>query len=269
MARHYDQLDRLYREIWGEDLHHGLWLDPGDSPERAVENLTALVAGKARLSRGDRVCDVGCGYGSLARSLAKGHGVRVTGLTVSGAQYRRARERATENDDLRFLHRSWLDNGLPDRHFDAVIAVESVSHVSDKAGFFQEAHRTLAPDGRLVVAAWLAGDDPGPLERRYLLEPICAEGRLPGLASRSEHEAWIGGAGFSDPTFQDVSDDVRRTWSVCLRRVAGRIVGDGEMLRYLLDRRATERAFGLSLARIWVAYRTGALRYGIFTARRP
>lgn len=268
MARHYDELDRLYREVWGEDLHHGLWLDPKESAERAVENLSARVARRAEVSRGDRICDVGCGYGSLARFLARRDGARVTGLTVSRVQHRRARELAAGEDGLRFLLRSWLDNGLPDQHFDAVIAVESVSHVDDKPGFFREANRTLAPGGRLVVAAWLAGEDPGPLERSHLLRPICAEGRLPGLGSRTEYEAWIRDAGFDDPAFEDLSDGVRRTWSVCLRRVAGRLVRDGEILRYLLDSRATERAFGLSMARIWVAYRTGALRYGMFTARR-
>lgn len=268
MARHYDELDRLYRAVWGEHLHHGLWRDPEESAEAAVDNLTTLVAEAADLSPGDRVCDVGCGYGATARVLADRWGVGVTGLTVSRVQHRRAREAAAGDSRLRFLLRSWLDSGLPDGHFDVVIAVESVSHVSDKPGFFEEAWRTLKPGGRLVVAAWLSAEDPGPLARRFLLEPICLEGRLPGLATRGEYEAWIRAAGFDHVGFADLSEGVRRTWSVCLGRVARRLVSDGEARRYLADPGATERAFGLSLARMWLGYRTGALRYGLFTARR-
>src|SRR6188508_1375134 len=63
VANHYDELDRIYREVWGEHVHHGLWRTGRESPSEAVEALTALVAEQAGIRPGDRVCDIGSGYG--------------------------------------------------------------------------------------------------------------------------------------------------------------------------------------------------------------
>ncbi len=87
VAAHYDDLDRFYREIWGEHVHHGLWASPQATPEEATRRLIAVVAEQAGLKAGDAVCDVGCGYGGTARVLAGEYGARVTALTVSQAQH--------------------------------------------------------------------------------------------------------------------------------------------------------------------------------------
>ena len=47
VAAHYDDLDRFYREIWGEHVHHGLWTSPRSTPEEATRSLIDLVAGQA------------------------------------------------------------------------------------------------------------------------------------------------------------------------------------------------------------------------------
>ena len=67
VAAHYDELDDLYRALWGTHLHHGYWLSETESPEHAVINLTRIVSAYAAMKPGDRVCDLGCGYGAAAR----------------------------------------------------------------------------------------------------------------------------------------------------------------------------------------------------------
>lgn len=269
MARHYDELDRFYRELWGEDLHHGLWSRDVKDPTEATARLTERVAERARIGAGDRVCDVGCGYGGPARFLADHCGARVVGLTLSEAQHRHAVVRAAGDPRTRFLLCDWLHNPFPDAVFDAVVAIESASHMVDKPGFLRECRRVLRPGGRVVVAAWLAAERPGPLVRRHLLEAICREGRLPGLAAESEYRRWMAETGLRLVGFDDLSRRVRRTWTVCIRRLCGRMLEDGEAWRYLLDPEKSERRFALTLARIWIGYRTGAVRYGLFTARAP
>ena len=165
-----------------------------------------------------------------------------------------------------FVVADWLDNPMSDGAFSVVVAIESASHMADKPAFLREARRVLEPGGRLVVAAWLASERPTPWARRHLLEPICVEGRLPGLASESEYRGWMEGAGFRIRSFEDLSEGVRRTWSVCVRRVAHRLLRDPEARRFVLDAANRERVFAVSVARIWLAYRVGALRYGLFTA---
>lgn len=267
VARHYDELDVFYRDVWGEHVHHGLWHTEDESPERAVLHLVEHVAEAARLRPGQMVCDVGCGYGATARRLAADYDVHVTGLTVSTAQHRVARARA--DGRATFLLRDWMDNDLPGAAFDAVIAIESLSHMPDRARFFHEAARVLRPGGRLVVCAWCAAADAPPWARRFLLDPICREGRLTGLATPAEIRDWLVETNLDLLHHNDLSAQVARTWWIVLHRVIGRILTDARYWRYLADRHQRNRVFTLTLPRLLLGYRTGALRYGVFTAQRP
>jgi tocopherol O-methyltransferase len=269
VADHYDELDPFYREIWGRHVHHGLWTTGRETPEEATEALVALVARELGLEAGQRACDIGCGYGASADSLARRHDVRVTGLTLSPVQAREAMRLAEADPRLAFACADWLANDLPDGAFDAAYAIESSEHMADKAGFFAQGHRVLRPGGRLVVCAWLAREAPSPWEVRHLLEPICREGRLPGMGTEAEYRALAQGAGFEVVGFQDVSARVRRTWTICARRVARKIATSAEYRGFLRSRASRNRVFALTLARILLAYRTGAMRYGILTLSKP
>src|SRR5690606_28833344 len=112
VAAHYDDLDEFYREFWGEHVHHGLWITGRESPQQAVEQLIDLVAHEARLRPGDRVCDVGCGYGGTARYLASHYRVEVTGLTISTKQYQYAVERTGGSANPTYLLCNWECNHL-------------------------------------------------------------------------------------------------------------------------------------------------------------
>lgn len=272
VAGHYDELDRFYREIWGQHVHHGLWRRGDESLEEAVEGLVEEVADRARIASGDRVCDVGCGYGATARRLARGRGAQVVGYTVSRAQHAAAAAATASSSpaapgSVRVELGDWLESGLPDRSFDAVLAVESTEHLSDRPRFFEEAHRILVPGGRLVACSWWAAPGARGWQVRHLLEPICREGRLTGLGTAGEYRAWARDAGFREVEVEDWTDATRRTWDVCLGRLLRRLL-TREAWRYLLDADNRHRAFALAPFRIWTAYRTGALRYGALTAVR-
>jgi tocopherol O-methyltransferase len=261
VADHYDELDPIYRRVWGDHVHHGLWVTGGETSAEAVEALSSTVADRLDLAAGEACIDIGCGYGATARQLAAARGVRVTGFTLSAEQARYAAERAVP--DVRIETRDWLVNGLPDTSVDAAWAIESSEHMVDKPRFFAEAHRVLSPGGRFVVCAWLAETGAGGWKVRHLLEPICREGRLPSMGTREEYEAMARVAGFEVADYEDVSDSVARTWTICARRLLKDLLVDRGTRRLALNGR--NRIFILSIPRLILAYRTGAMRYGIFT----
>ena len=87
---------------------------------------------------------------------------------------------------------------------------------------------------------------------------------MPGIGDEADYRRLAEHAGFTVLGMDDISRQVRRTWSVCLQRLALKLVTDRRYLRFLLDRSARNRVFLLTLVRMVVAYRTGALRYGLF-----
>jgi tocopherol O-methyltransferase len=229
VAAHYDDLDAFYREVWGDHVHHGYWATGRETPGEAANALVDLLADRLDLRPGLAVVDIGCGYGETARRLAATRGVDVTGLTVSAAQAAYAATKPASGGRVEIAVRDWLANGFPDACFDRAYAIESSEHMPDKQRFFDEAYRTLRPGGVFGIYAWLSKTAPKP---------------------------W------------DISDQVRRTWSICLRRVVGKVATDGRYRRFLMERSAENRIFALTLGRLLLAYRTRSMRYCLLVMRK-
>lgn len=268
VAGHYDQLDRFYRQLWGEHLHHGLWADSTFSPEEAVRHLVHGVAADAQIEAGTQVCDVGCGYGAPARLWAEAYGAKVTGFTVSEAQHAYAAAQSVDGPAPEYRLQDFLANDLHDASVDAVVGIESLTHISDPPRVFGEAARLLRPGGRLVLCVWMAAPDASRWAREWLLDPICEEGRLWGLPTASTLHRWATRAGFTVKRLDDVTGQVRRTWTVVLRRFFHALLTDPSVLGALLDTSMSDRVFARTILRIWVAQHVGALRYGWLVAVR-
>ncbi len=257
VADHYDELDPFYRDLWGEDVHHGLWRTGRESVAEAVGALSETVGEWLGIAPGRRLVDIGCGYGGTARRFAA-RGAVVTGLSVSEAQI----AHVAPQDGVTVMVQDWLTNTLPTSEYDGAYAIESSEHMVDKPAFFAEAFRVLKPGGRLVVCAWLA-DDPVPKwQHDHLLRPICEEGRLPSMGTAAEYEAMARQAGFVAARYQDISASVAKTWTICLSRFLRAFVTRADARRIALSGR--NGVFALSLPRLILAYRTGAMRYGVF-----
>ncbi len=266
VAEHYDELDQFYRDVWGDHVHHGLWLRGGESHAEATLQLVRHVARRGAIGRGTRVCDIGCGYGATARMLAAEYGAEVTGITVSPAQFHYAQTQAAPGVSM--VLGDWLHNPLEDAGFDAAIAIESSEHMPDIGEFFRQASRVLRPGGRLVVCSWLAHPRASATQRRLLLEPICREGRMSQIGTFAEYRRLFQQNGLTVEQEEDVSQAVKRTWPVCAARFTGRLLRQPRYLRFLANRHRRNRVFALTIFRLWLAFETGAMRYGILTGTR-
>lgn len=269
VAAHYDELDRFYREFWGVHVHHGLFSRRGMTPEEATRQLIAVVAQEAAVRPGAVVCDVGCGYGGTARVLAREYDAQVTALTISAAQHAYAMAVEPDAHNPVYLLRDWIRNDLAPEAFDAVIAIESSEHMPDLGAFFEQSARVLKPGGRLVVCAWLSREHPRGWEKRWLIGPICREGRMRGMETVAEYHRLARAAGLDPLAVHDVSHQVKKTWSICAGRVVRGLVRDPAHRRFLLRDGGPNRVFAFTLLRIWLAYELGSMRYGILAFKKP
>jgi cyclopropane-fatty-acyl-phospholipid synthase len=149
----------------GNDFY-AAWLDPtmsyssalwqglaGDAPlvEAQRQKVDALAA-RLLLKPDDDVLEVGCGWGYLARRLAKQHHVRVTGISISDEQLDWARAALTTDPvpGVTYLHEDYRDVA---GQFDAVVSVEMVEAVGREfwPAYFDSLARVLKPGGRAAL----------------------------------------------------------------------------------------------------------------------
>ena len=195
--------------------------------------------------------------------LAADYGAEVTGVTVSPAQFQYAKSHPVPRVSV--VLGDWLRNPLEDQAFDVAIAIESSEHMPDLAAFFEQASRVLNPGGRLVVCAWLAHPRASATQRKLLLEPACREGRMAPLGSFAEYRRLFELHGFTVEHEEDVSQNVKRTWPLCAGRFLARLVREPRYFQFLVNQHARNRVFAVTIFRIWMAFETGALKYGILT----
>ncbi|MBI2921569.1 MAG: methyltransferase domain-containing protein [Planctomycetes bacterium] len=256
VRNHYDRFSRLYRLFWGDHIHHGWYDGRGEPTGRLVEEL----ARRARIPRGARVLDVGCGLGGSAVWLANNLECDVTGITLSPVQARLATARARREGVAARVRARVGDAAamdLPDGGFDAVWIVECSEHVADKPALFRRLASALAPGGRLALAAWLRAEGAS-------AEDICRLMVCPSLGTLGDHAAWLRTAGLIGVKADDVTPRVAQTWDDACRILAHPTV---RALVKLAGRRAREFAEGAEAMRRGFA--AGTMRYGMFVARKP
>lgn len=266
VADHYDTLDTFYRDLWGEHLHHGYWSNPAASKQQAVEAMIDRVMSGLEIHAGDRVCDVGCGYGATLRYLSKQSRISGVGLSVSSKQIDFAHQQ-TQNADLEFRCENFLENSLPANSFDCAYAIESSEHMPDFEQFLLQMKRIVKPGKKIAIAAWLRNPGCGPLLSRFLNDKIVEEGRLVEMQRVDQFITRVA-AHFRIVQFEDASALVAKTWWICVRNLVHALATDPVCRKFALAAYNKDRVFALAVPRIWLAYQTGAMRYGIIVAQK-
>jgi cyclopropane-fatty-acyl-phospholipid synthase len=155
VAHHYDLSATLYDLFLDADRQYSCayFKTPDDTLEQAQMQKKAHIAAKLRLSPGMRVLDIGCGWGGMALTLARDHGCRVLGVTLSEEQHRAATARAAAAGLEGQVEFRLTDYRAVTGTFDRIVSVGMFEHVGlpQYQTYFDRVRALLAPDGVALI----------------------------------------------------------------------------------------------------------------------
>jgi len=184
VAHHYDLDGRLYRLFLdGDEQYSCAYFEQRDqSLDDAQLAKKRHLAAKLCIAPGAKVLDIGCGWGGLALYLAEIAGARVTGITLSQEQYKRAQNRAQERgrQDVEF---KLLDYRDVDGRFDRIVSVGMFEHVGVNFydAFFSQCAKLLAEDGIALLHTIGRYSPPG-ITNPWIAKYIFPGGYIPALS---------------------------------------------------------------------------------------
>lgn len=200
VSYHYDVSNEFY----------ALWLDrqmvyscayfetPADSIDVAQENKLDYICRKLRLAPGQRLLDIGCGWGALVAFAAANYGVRARGVTLSKPQAEYATELLQSLGLSDRAHVSLLDyrDITASERYDAIVSVGMFEHVGRETlpGYFQKVFQLLRPGGVFLNHGIASGSARQQLEDRntsFSQNYVFPDGELVPISTtlRTAHEA--------------------------------------------------------------------------------
>jgi cyclopropane-fatty-acyl-phospholipid synthase len=251
VTHHYDVSNEFFELFLGDAMTYScaIWSRGAETLEEAQETKLELVCTKLGLREGERLLDVGCGWGSFAVHAAKRHGVHVTGITLSAPQAERARERARDAGVADRVEIRVADyRELRGERFDAIASIGMVEHVGDVNidAYARTLADLLGSGGRLLnhgIARLRHGEaEAGPFSERYVF-PDAAPLHVSRIQFALER------AGFETLHVEGFRDDYARTLREWTRRLeanhatALRLAGPERMRVWQVYLRAARRGF--------------------------
>lgn len=198
VAHHYDLSRELYKLFLDEDMQYSCayFPTPETTLEQAQRNKKIHIASKLLLKPGQRVLDIGCGWGGMGLFLASLADVEVTGVTLSVEQHEVATERAKAaglSHRLKFELRDYRD---VDQTFDRIVSVGMFEHVGVNHfdEFFNKVKTLLKDDGVMLLHAIGRMSPPGttgPWIRKYIFPGGYSPSMSEVFAATERARLWV------------------------------------------------------------------------------
>ncbi|MFE5616552.1 class I SAM-dependent methyltransferase [Streptomyces sp. NPDC056524] len=226
ISHHYDVGNDFYELVLGPSMVYSCayWTEDG-TLEDAQRDKLDLIARKLHLKEGDRLLDVGCGWGSMALHAAREYGARVVGITLSREQATYARKRIAEEgltDRIEIRVQDYRD--VKDGPYDAISSIGMAEHVGETRyrEYADMLHALLKPGGRLLNHQ--ISRRPEPDEEAYRIDPFIDAYVFPDgeLAPMGRTLTTLEDAGFE---VRDV-EAIREHYALTLRRWVGNLESD-------------------------------------------
>ena len=254
--------DEIYRLIWGDNLHLGVPCNPECPHPEAMEHTNEIMAGFASLGPDTRVLDLGCGYGSTARYLARSYGCTVTGINISEKELELARLRAAEaglEHLLSFEQGDFHSLLYENESFDVVWSQEAFLHGADKSLIISEARRVLKSGGTLIFTDIVVRSETPASDRERIYDRISS----PEMWDSEDYRRCLVDQGFTIREEEDWSVHVARSYSWVRNAV---LENQEELLRRIESATINRTLDGLGF---WVeAANDGKIGWALFLAAK-
>jgi len=247
VRHHYDVSNEFYRLVLGPSMVYSCayFASPHDSLEDAQGRKLDAICRKLRLGAGERLLDVGCGWGSLVLHAARRYGARAVGVTLSEPQAELARERIREAGlehrcEVRVQDYREVDDGP----YDKIASVGMYEHVgAARLDAYMRRLRELARPGGLVLNHGIVRLAPGPRNRNtFIWRYVFPDGELHPVG---RVVAALEGAGLE---LRD-AESLREHYALTLRFWLANLAA---------NREDAIAAAGAERERIWRLYMTGS-----------
>ncbi len=219
IARHYDLGNDFYSLWLDKTLTYSsaLFRNGSESLAEAQRNKYAAICDRLALVPGDRILEIGCGWGGFAEFAIRERGVRVTGLTISREQQNFARRRlfnAGLAERAEILLRDYRDErGV----YDGIASIEMIEAVGEKywPAYFSSLHDRLRPGCVAALQAIMIADKLFPKYRKgadFIQKHIFPGGMLPSPAAMRGHADAAGLQLIGQESLADSYSRTLRAW---------------------------------------------------------
>jgi cyclopropane-fatty-acyl-phospholipid synthase len=195
---HYDISNDLYKLFLDSDLNYSCayYRSLDDTLEQAQENKLRHISSKLDLKAGQKILDIGCGWGGMSIYLATHFDVQVLGVTLSVEQLKFAQNRVAElglADKVRFELRDYRE---VQGEFERIVSVGMLEHVglNSLPEYFYHVRRLMTEDGVALIHSICRADGPGksaPWLKKYIFPGGYSPALSEAVAAVEKSRLWI------------------------------------------------------------------------------